>query len=572
MKPRTVPLLDRKRSTGRSRPRSGALDVSSTSQAFILGDEVRLLEEEIASRLGAAHAIGVASGSDALLLSLVAADVGPGDEVVTTPFTFFASAGAIARAGARPVFVNIDPGTFNIEPRSRRRIDPRTKAILPVHLFGGAREWAPSSAAARTPDRGGSRTPPAIDAQWQGRSAGTIGDFGGLSLFPSKNLGGFGDAGMVPFATETRPRAAERVRKLRTHGGQDVRHEEVGINSRLDASRPRSFARAAAPRFVATGPQEPRGADTAALRRRHPRGSREAPERPPQRAARLPPVHEPLREAAMPFRRSSPPPGSGARSITPCPFTFSPASPISGTEKGRSRRRTRATKEVLSLPISPVLREEDQKYVVHRIRAFYRGERRDREGRLHPSEGGSRRAVRDRSKGRRSGTSATSRRAPGSAPAARSDRTCTSRPPRHRRRHADQNNVSLYDGVTLEDACSAAHPPSSRTSTIPARTSPGRRVRPNGRPSRGHARGKLHDPLRSHDGAPRVRWRRRGRHAGRPRLRARRRCAARIIGWVCVCGVRLPFEVVPSGDATCSACNARYAYLSADGIVETGAG
>ncbi len=138
MKPRTVPLLDLKLQHRAIRAEvRAAIDRVVEAQAFILGEEVRLFEEAIASRLGAAHAIGVASGSDALLLSLQAAGIGRGDEVITTPFTFFASAGAIARAGARPVFVDIDPATFNLDADAAvAAFGPATKAVVPVHLFG----------------------------------------------------------------------------------------------------------------------------------------------------------------------------------------------------------------------------------------------------------------------------------------------------------------------------------------------------------------------------------------------------------------------------------------------------
>jgi dTDP-4-amino-4,6-dideoxygalactose transaminase len=205
------------------------------SQSFILGPEVAAFEKEIGSYTGCRYAIGCASGSDALILALLALEIGPGDEVITAPFTFFASAGSIARVGAKPVFVDIDPASFNLDPGViERAITPRTKAIIPIHLFGLCAEMdeIQNVAAAR-------KIPviedaaQAIGARYKDRSAGSIGVMGCFSFFPSKNLGGAGDGGMI---TTNDLRLAERLRLLHLHGARTkYEYELLGVNSRLDA-------------------------------------------------------------------------------------------------------------------------------------------------------------------------------------------------------------------------------------------------------------------------------------------------------------------------------------------------
>ena len=232
-----VPLLDLK-------PRYQALQADFdaaiarvvASQRFIMGPEVTSFEEEVASYLGANHAIGCASGSDALLLALWALEIGPGDEVITTPFTFFATAGAVSRLGAKPVFVDIEPGTFNIDPAAvEAAITPNTKAVIPVHIFGLP---ANMDALLEIGERHGVRiiedAAQSIGATWRGRQTGTLGDFGCFSFFPSKNLGCWGDGGLV---TAMEDDIAEVVKQLRVHGNYPRKyyHARVGCNSRLDA-------------------------------------------------------------------------------------------------------------------------------------------------------------------------------------------------------------------------------------------------------------------------------------------------------------------------------------------------
>lgn len=204
------------------------------SGRFILGPEVESLEQELAAYTGAAHAITCGSGTDALLLALMALDVGPGDEVITSPFTFVATAGAIHRLGARPVFVDIDPRTYALDPdQLARRINSRTRAILPIHLYGRIGPLEPILDVARH-----CQVPvvedaaQALGARLGGRMAGTFGAIGCYSFYPTKNLGAAGEGGLV---VTSDPRLAGRLRRLRVHGqvGRYV-YSEVGINGRLD--------------------------------------------------------------------------------------------------------------------------------------------------------------------------------------------------------------------------------------------------------------------------------------------------------------------------------------------------
>jgi dTDP-4-amino-4,6-dideoxygalactose transaminase len=205
------------------------------SQRFIMGPEIDALERELAAMLGVRHAVAVSSGTDALLLALMALDLKTGDEVVTTTYSFFATAGAIVRAGARPVLVDIDPATFNIDPgQAVAAITPRTRAILPVHLFGLSADLQPiMDAAGRAGIPVIEDAAQAIGATYRSRPVGGIGTFGCFSFFPSKNLGAFGDAGLL---TANDDALAERARLLRTHGMKPkYYHHLVGANFRMDA-------------------------------------------------------------------------------------------------------------------------------------------------------------------------------------------------------------------------------------------------------------------------------------------------------------------------------------------------
>lgn len=231
-----VPLLDLKKQYATLRDEIRAVtDELFESQGFILGPKVEAFEKAIADYVGARHAIGMSSGTDAQLAAMMALGIGPGDEVVTSTYTFFASAGAVSRLGARPVFCDIDPATYNIDPEKlAKAITPRTKAIQPVHLYGQCADMDPILEVAKA------KGIPVIEdacqslgSAYKGKKAGSLGDFGAFSFFPSKNLGGFGDGGMV---TTNDDAFAAKLKALRMHGETSrYHHTVVGGNFRLDA-------------------------------------------------------------------------------------------------------------------------------------------------------------------------------------------------------------------------------------------------------------------------------------------------------------------------------------------------
>jgi dTDP-4-amino-4,6-dideoxygalactose transaminase len=211
-----------------------AVEAVFRSGHFINGMNVSALEREISAYVGAGFAVGVNSGTDALHLALRALDIGPGDEVITTPFTFVATTEAIGIVGATPVFVDIDPSTYNMVPAQiERAITKRTRAILPVHLYGAPVPMTEIMSLARAHGLAVVEDcAQAIGAMYDGRAVGTFGDAGCFSFFPSKNLGACGDGGML---TTNSPALAERFKSLRAHGGRvKYHHEELGVNSRLD--------------------------------------------------------------------------------------------------------------------------------------------------------------------------------------------------------------------------------------------------------------------------------------------------------------------------------------------------
>jgi len=247
----TVPLLDLKAQFAEIRAEvMPIIEQVCASQQFILGDHVRGLEEEVARYAGSAFGVGVSSGTDALLIAVMALNIGAGDEVITSPFTFFATAGTVARVAARPIFCDIDPITFNLSPESvqsfidrngvvrdgglfNRTTGGRIRAIMPVHLYGQSADMAPLVAIAK---RHGLKliedAAQAIGTEYQGRRVGSIGDIGCFSFFPSKNLGAFGDAGLC---TVNDAELAEHLRVLRVHGGKPKYfHSFVGGNFRID--------------------------------------------------------------------------------------------------------------------------------------------------------------------------------------------------------------------------------------------------------------------------------------------------------------------------------------------------
>jgi dTDP-4-amino-4,6-dideoxygalactose transaminase len=245
-----VPLLDLKsqfiKIEGEIRD---AIDRVLDSQYFILGPEVAELEKEVAEYSGAAWGVGVASGSDAILLALMALDIGPGDAVVTTPYTFFSTAGSITRLGAVPLFVDITPDSYNMDPEALKKLlggltkkdggyiatdGLKVKAVMPVHLYGQAADMDPICELAKAHDLFVVEdAAQAIGSEYKGRRAGSMGDVGCFSFFPSKNLGAFGDGGMIITSTE---QIRDKIVMLRNHGSKPkYYHKFVGFNSRLDA-------------------------------------------------------------------------------------------------------------------------------------------------------------------------------------------------------------------------------------------------------------------------------------------------------------------------------------------------
>lgn len=340
------------------------------SQQFIMGPAVAELERAIAGLAGARHGIACASGTDALLLPLKALNLKPGDEVITTPFTFFATAGAIHNAGGTPVFVDIDPVTFNIDPeRAAAAVTGRTRAIVPVHLYG---QMAPLERLLPLGGRGipliedaaqaiGARR--SIGGEW--RMAGELGWAGAFSFFPSKNLGAWGDGGMMVTSDDA---ASERLRKLRQHGGaKQYHHEEVGTNSRLDTLQ--------AAVLLA---KLPHLADWSTRRRAHAAYYSAAFAGLPVRPPAVAPANEhifhqytiraPRRDALQAHLKAR---GIGTAVYYPVPLHLQPCFAHLGYRPGSLPEAERAAGEVLSLPVYPELGVDQRDYVVASVREFY---------------------------------------------------------------------------------------------------------------------------------------------------------------------------------------------------------
>jgi dTDP-4-amino-4,6-dideoxygalactose transaminase len=325
-----------------------------------------------ATYTGSAHGIGVASGSDALLLALMALGVKAGDEVVTVPFTFFATAGAISRLGAKPVFIDIRPDDFNMDPALlERAITKRTKAIIPVHLFGQCADMDAINAIARRHNIGVIEDAcQAIGARQKGRHAGVLGDVACFSFFPSKNLGGFGDAGMV---TTNDKALAESIAMLRVHGSR-VRyvHEAIGINSRLDALQAAVLLvklkhldqwaegrRRNAARYVQLF-SEAKLADRLTLPAVGPDNFH---------VFNQFTIRVQKRDELRSYLKDQ---GVGSEVYYPLPLHLQNCYRDLGYQKGAFPQSERAAEEVLSLPIYAELSDEQLQYVVQTIASFYR--------------------------------------------------------------------------------------------------------------------------------------------------------------------------------------------------------
>jgi dTDP-4-amino-4,6-dideoxygalactose transaminase len=366
-----VPLLDLQ---AQYRPLREALLAAMTrvadSQRFIMGPEVDGLELELAALLGVRHAVAVSSGTDALLLALMALEIKAGDEVVTTTYSFFATAGTIARIGARPVLVDIDPATFNIDPaQTVAAITPRTRAIMPVHLFGLSADLDPIiDAAGRAGIPVVEDAAQAIGSTYKSRPLGGIGMFGGFSFFPSKNLGAFGDAGLLTTNDET---LAERARLLRTHGMKPkYYHHLVGANFRMDALQA-AVLRVKAPHLAAWTEGRRRNAARyrTLFRDAGLDGAIALPQEPSDRMHIFNQfvIRTPARDA---LKRHLDEQGIGNEIYYPVPFHLQPCFAHLGYRRGAFPHAERAADESLAIPIYGELTAAQQEAVVSSIGRF----------------------------------------------------------------------------------------------------------------------------------------------------------------------------------------------------------
>jgi dTDP-4-amino-4,6-dideoxygalactose transaminase len=337
------------------------------SQRFINGPEVEGLEKELAALIDVKHAVGVTSGTDALLIAMMALGIGAGDEVITTTYSFFATAGCVARLGATPVFVDIDPVTYNLDPAGvAAAITPRTKAIIPVHLYGQSADLDAIMAVA-----GKAGVPviedaaQAIGARYKGKPVGGFGTFGCFSFFPSKNLGAFGDGGLV---TTQDDGLADALRRLRNHGAdRQYYHKVVGGNFRLDAIQA-AVLRVKLPHLAAW---------SAARRRNADRYRQLFEDRGLTRQVGLPVargenyhiynqfiIRVPNRDAVKAYLDSK---KVGNAIYYPVPFHQQQCFAYLGADAGRFPHADRAAAETLALPIYGELTDAQQRYVVEAV-------------------------------------------------------------------------------------------------------------------------------------------------------------------------------------------------------------
>lgn len=370
-----VPLLDLKAQYAPLRDELlAAVGRVMDSQHFILGAEVEALEAEVGRYSQTAYAVGCASGSDALLLALMALDVGPGCEVVTTPYSFFATASSIARLGATPRFVDIDPGTYNLDPALvEAAVNERTRACMPVHLYGqcaemdALREICGRRGVALVEDAA-----QAIGAEDGGRRAGSMSAVGCFSFYPTKNLGGAGDGGMV---TTNDEELARRLKTLRVHGGETkYLHSEVGVNSRLDALQAAvlrvklphldawSDARAAHAALYEELFTDAGLAEEVALPHARP-GARHIYN---QYVIRV--GGEGRRDALIEHLRRA---QVGTEVYYPVPLHLQECFRYLGYKEGDFPESERAARETLALPVYPELTDAQQRHVVESVRDFF---------------------------------------------------------------------------------------------------------------------------------------------------------------------------------------------------------
>jgi dTDP-4-amino-4,6-dideoxygalactose transaminase len=342
------------------------------SQKFILGDEVKAFEREIAPYCGAQFAVGCASGSDALFLALLAAGIEPGDRVATTPYTFFATAGAISRAGAIPVFVDVDPETFNLDPAllaQTLRSTEKVRAVIPVHLFGGCADMDPILDLSAQCDLAVIEdAAQAIGSEYKGRRAGSLGHMACFSFFPSKNLGAYGDGGLI--ATDDAA-TADMLAALRVHGrkGKYI-HDWIGINSRLDALQ----AAVLRVKFRHLDGWTARRQENAALYRQTIAELGLPVAAPPPPAYQTRHVYNQFvirsadRDRLQAFLKER---GIGSEVYYPLPLHLQQCFASLGYQRGDFPVSERLARESLSLPVNPEVSAGDIAYVCESIWAFY---------------------------------------------------------------------------------------------------------------------------------------------------------------------------------------------------------
>jgi dTDP-4-amino-4,6-dideoxygalactose transaminase len=378
MPERKLPTLDLKRNYSRVRDEiREAVDKVLESQHFILGPEVRAFEAEVASTLGIPHAVGCGSGTDALVLSLMALNVGPGDEVITTPYSFFATVSCITRVGARPVFVDIDPETYNFRvDQVLEKLSPKTKAVIPVHLFGQMvplEELAPSLR-----EKGIALIEDTAQAFGSCRKAGNeilraggVGDMGCISFFPTKNLGAYGDAGMI---TTTRDDLARSLKSLRVHGSTETYfHDTVGINSRLDEIQA-AVLRVRLRHLQEWNEERRQAAARYALLFRE-AGLMEWVRPPVEAEGNTHIYHQYVircdrRDALQKHLESE---GISSRVYYPLCLHLQPCFSGLGYKEGDFPEAEALSQDCLALPIFPELEAEEQEWLVSAMKSFYRG-------------------------------------------------------------------------------------------------------------------------------------------------------------------------------------------------------
>lgn len=376
-----VPLFDLGRQYAAIREEIlAAVERVCSSQHFILGAEVEALERELAAFTGAAQAVGCASGTDALWLALTAVGVHPGDSVITTAFSFFASASAIVRAGGRPVFVDVDPHTLNLDPHQveahlRAEKSARLRALLPVHLYGqcadmdALRQLADEFQVAIVEDAA-----QAIGARWRDARAGSIGALATFSFYPSKNLSAYGDAGLV---TTNHAEFADHMRRLRNHGSpQRYLHEELGWNCRLDAIQA-AVLRVKLPHVETWNRKRREHAAAYDLLLTQSGLISATGDSPVRVLTRSPHAHHVYHQYVIRAQRRDElrqfltDRKIGTEIYYPIPLHLQPVFAYLGYREGDLPESERAAREVLALPMFPELTDEDQQWVVESIAEFY---------------------------------------------------------------------------------------------------------------------------------------------------------------------------------------------------------